>query len=791
MPGERDAQKLGYPGNGMPEEQDARRLGCPGNKMPGDDTSTGALAPDQPQLQGGREHGRDRALHGPAAAARGGGGSAGAAAVPRPRPLPLDQARQPLPGGRHQEERQRLPGLRLPLQGLLRVLQGAGGGERPGQLRHRLRAAGRAHGLRLPADHRQQDPAGVHHPGGQQAGHGQVTRARHRHQRCVLALRRHQVQEERGLHRRRRVREPAGERQRRRAAQRGGGHHQAEGLPLGDARAAPGLERPRPLRADRTGQEQVGGAGGRQVPPVREALALRQRPHHLLRAARRRLRAHVLPPQHPGEAAHLDRVGHREVLPQPGGDPGEGQGAVQEAVGGQRGGDRRAGAQRRRLAQVQDQRGLRQVPPGEERGHLDHQVLPGREGAPDARPLRAAQRGEGGGRGAAAHLRPLRDPLLHRLGNPGALHEDRGEERLPGAALGALHHPQRRLPAPHHLEGPRRPTGIPGAPRTSPAPHGAPRTSPAPRCPPPAIKLAPTSSRPRGSLGVGGDGPGLGDTMGRATRCPALGSCCPTTASSPPGVPLGPTPSPPVPVAPIVHVPHHPRPPSSMSPTICVTHHPCPIIYIPSSVSYHPCHPSSVSPIIHVPSSVSCHPCHPSSVSPIIHVPSSVSHYLHPIMCVLSSMSPIFCVPHHPCPIIRVPSSTSHHVCPVIHVTHLLCPPSSMSHHPCPIIYIPSSTSHHPRLPSSVSPIVCHPSSVSHHPCPIIHVTNHPCHLCLSPIIRVPSSMSPVVHVPRPHGGTWCPFLQRSLSPTVSPCPQVVALCSLLSLSWRPGPTAV
>lgn len=44
---------------------------------------------------------------------------------------------------------------------------------------------------------------------------------------------------------------PTGERQRQRAAERGGGHHQAEGLPLGDARAAPGLERPRPLRADR------------------------------------------------------------------------------------------------------------------------------------------------------------------------------------------------------------------------------------------------------------------------------------------------------------------------------------------------------------------------------------------------------------------------------------------------------------------------------------------------------------------------------------------------------------
>ena len=37
------------------------------------------------------------------------------------------------------------------------LLRGAGGGEHPGQLRHHLRADGRDHGLRLPADHRGQD----------------------------------------------------------------------------------------------------------------------------------------------------------------------------------------------------------------------------------------------------------------------------------------------------------------------------------------------------------------------------------------------------------------------------------------------------------------------------------------------------------------------------------------------------------------------------------------------------------------------------------------------------------
>ncbi|CAN8175344.1 unnamed protein product, partial [Coccothraustes coccothraustes] len=133
---------------------------------------------------------------------------------------------------------------------------------------------------------------------------------------------------------------------------------------------------PEPPLLPSRGQEQVGGAGGREVPPVCPSVPLRQRPHHLLHPPRWRLRAHVLPPAHAGEAAHLDRVHHREVLPQPGGDHGQGQGPVQEAVGGQRRGDLGARAQRRRLAQVQDHGGVGAVPAGEERGHLEHQVLP-------------------------------------------------------------------------------------------------------------------------------------------------------------------------------------------------------------------------------------------------------------------------------------------------------------------------------------------------------------------------------------------------------------------------------
>lgn len=46
-------------------------------------------------------------------------------------------------------------------------------------------------------------------------------------------------------------------------------------------------------------QRQDGGDGGRQVPPVRSALALWERPNHLLHSSRRGVWAHVLPHQHP------------------------------------------------------------------------------------------------------------------------------------------------------------------------------------------------------------------------------------------------------------------------------------------------------------------------------------------------------------------------------------------------------------------------------------------------------------------------------------------------------------
>ena len=50
-----------------------------------------------------------------------------------------------------------------------------------------------------------------------------------------------------------------------------------------------------------------------------------------------------------------------------------------------------------------------------------------------------------------ADLGQIRDPLFHGLGHPGAVSQDHGEERLSGAAMGALHHAKRRLSAAHEL----------------------------------------------------------------------------------------------------------------------------------------------------------------------------------------------------------------------------------------------------------------------------------------------------------------------------------------------------
>lgn len=45
--------------------------------------------------------------------------------------------------------------------------------------------------------------------------------------------------------------------------------------------------------------------GGCEVPPVCASLAVRERPHNLVHPARRRVRAHVIPPLHARQAAYL------------------------------------------------------------------------------------------------------------------------------------------------------------------------------------------------------------------------------------------------------------------------------------------------------------------------------------------------------------------------------------------------------------------------------------------------------------------------------------------------------
>lgn len=171
----------------------------------------------------------------------------------------VHQVQQPVRGVHDQEERKHHAGVRVPAQGGARherVLQGDRGGEHTRQLRRHIRAAGRAAGLRLSADHRQQDPAGVHHAGRPQAG-DPAPDPDGRHQRRVLALRGAQVQEERGVPGRHRVSEPVGQRQRERAEERDCRLDQDESLSVWHARTAVGPQRQSPVRKHRTGQVQI------------------------------------------------------------------------------------------------------------------------------------------------------------------------------------------------------------------------------------------------------------------------------------------------------------------------------------------------------------------------------------------------------------------------------------------------------------------------------------------------------------------------------------------------------
>lgn len=187
---------------------------------------------------------RHREVHA-AADGEGGRGLADAAAADRRVHVHVHQMQQPVRGVDDQEERQHHAGVRVPAQDRAsheRVLQGDRGGEHTRQLRRHIRAAGRAARLRVPADHRQQDTAGVHHAGRPQAG-DPAQDPDGRHQRRVLALRGAQVQEERGVPGRHRVGEPVGQRQRQRAEERDRGLHQNESVSVRHAGTAVGPQR--------------------------------------------------------------------------------------------------------------------------------------------------------------------------------------------------------------------------------------------------------------------------------------------------------------------------------------------------------------------------------------------------------------------------------------------------------------------------------------------------------------------------------------------------------------------
>mmetsp|Transcript_42645 Transcript_42645/g.93431 ORF Transcript_42645/g.93431 Transcript_42645/m.93431 type:complete len:231 (+) Transcript_42645:524-1216(+) len=226
-----------------------------------------------------------------------------------------------------------------------------------------------------------------------------------------MALRGHQASQERDFPRRRRAPQPARRGKRHAAAERDPRLAQDALLPERHARAQAWPQRQAPLRGDwqedgrtRPLKGQGRRDGGHQVPPVRAARALRERPDHLVHPARRRVRAHVLSPEHAGEAAHLDRGGRRAALAQPHRVHDQGQVAVQAALHRQQRRDRGARAAGRRLANLQDVDRHCEVRPRARRRRLEHKAVPRWEGVPDARPLRPAEREQRGGQeGQAAH----------------------------------------------------------------------------------------------------------------------------------------------------------------------------------------------------------------------------------------------------------------------------------------------------------------------------------------------------------------------------------------------------
>mmetsp|Transcript_29710 Transcript_29710/g.63090 ORF Transcript_29710/g.63090 Transcript_29710/m.63090 type:complete len:420 (-) Transcript_29710:107-1366(-) len=349
-------------------------------------------------------------------------------------------------------------------------------GVHPRQLRHHLRAVGRNHGPRPAPESGLHHTAVIHHPGGQPHGRRfQEQASRGPYQRRLLARRGHQAQEERDLPRRRREAQPPGGCQRHRPAQRDQRRRQDEVVPVGHARAQAGPERQAHVRGH--GEEQPGPvrqvhrAGGHQVPPVRTPRQVRERSDHILHPARRRVRPHVLPPGHARQAPDLgrgrggapprlqDRVHDQDEVP------------VQVQERGQQRRDLHTGPSRRGQPQLQVQRGQRDLPPRQGLRGVDHQAVPRRTRVPHEGALRPPEHQQGGRRRwregrfrrrrrrrrhghvvEEAHRGQVRDTLLHRVRHSGAVPQDHREERVPGAALGQVHHGQRGLPAENGLD---------------------------------------------------------------------------------------------------------------------------------------------------------------------------------------------------------------------------------------------------------------------------------------------------------------------------------------------------
>lgn len=120
---------------------------------------------------------------------------------------------------------------------------------------------------------------------------------------------------------------------------------------------------------------------------MRASIAVRERPHDLIHSTGRRLRAHVVPFEHPSEAALLDRASGGALLALARRVHDKGQEPVQEAQHGQQRRDRHPSSVRRRRAQVQDHHWLLQVRAREMRHCLDYQVVPWWKRVPHERSL--------------------------------------------------------------------------------------------------------------------------------------------------------------------------------------------------------------------------------------------------------------------------------------------------------------------------------------------------------------------------------------------------------------------